>query len=231
MFEQVATEGTFERKAISHIKHHWQSRVRNVKDLEVFQGKEIESQVKKNPSYIKVILYVKELFEASGYVEASFLKHKTLKPAHELREWEHKGEICLYLSVVAYVLFEKLGVFSDKEMKLVQGYFLHEVQKENVLAYAMGRIHVSVHAWLSIKGSVIDLSIGQERDFFDFEEEDIITGIVPEKLTLKGFGEPKKVVQKHLKRYVNFANMQEEEWVEMHLSEANHMLEEIMKKL
>lgn len=225
MFEQYKSKINFENKVLSYIKKDWDSKVKNAKELETFKGKPFKTEELRQPSYMKVVLYVGDLFRGlENYVPSPRLDQFDPRIEQELKKWESEGELCLHLTVISYALFEKYGVFNDKEMKLVQGYFWHEARKDNPLAMALANIHVGIHSWLSVKGRVVDLTIGQEKMFFDFKGQEVIMGEVPEGMLLKGFEEPKKVVQKHLKRYADFLGMTPEEYIQFHHKEATRFV-------
>jgi hypothetical protein len=231
MFEQHNSTYNYEKKVVHHLKEQWNSKIRNEKEFSLYKGKKFEKEEVNHPDFLKTFLYVGELFQATEWDNRTKgLKQFDERIGKELVKWEANGEMCLHLSVLTYLLLEKYGVFTDKEMKLIQGYFLHKARKDNPFASAIANIHVGIHAWLSIKGKIIDLSIGQERDFFDFKGMDVIIGEVPEGMTFKGFQEPRKVVQKHAKRYSKFLNMTDEEWIEMHVQEANQFFNKASAK-
>lgn len=225
MFEQYKSKINYENKVLSYIKKNWDSKVKNGKELETFKGKPFKTEELRQPAFIKVVLYVGDLFRGlENYVPSPSLDQFDPRIEQELRKWESEGELCLHLTVISYFLFEKYGVFNDKEMKLVQGYFWHEARKDNPLAMALANIHVGIHSWLSVKGRVIDLTIGQEEMFFDFKGQSVIMGEVPDGMLLKGFEEPKKVVQKHLKRYADYLGMTPEEYINFHHKEATRFV-------
>jgi len=231
MFEQHANHKNYEKKVVNYIRKNWHSRIKNEKELTAYKGKDLEASIKKNPEFMKTVMYIAELFESSEWNNRA-VKLPTFheKIRKELVKWEENGELCLYLSVACYALLEKSQVFNDREMKLIQGYFLHKPDTDNALARMMGDTHVGIHAWISIKGSVLDLSIGQERDFFNFNEVAVVMGKVPEGMTFKGYQEPKKVLQKHIQKYAKFAELSEEEWRQLHLNESNKKFAEFLQE-
>lgn len=44
---------------------------------------------------------------------------------------------------LVYSLFEEAGLFTDKEMKLVQGYYKHEARTDNPIATMLAKTQVS----------------------------------------------------------------------------------------
>lgn len=226
MFEQHLSIHNFEKRVLFHLKKNWDSKIRNNKEFDTYKGKTLKKEVVRHPNFIKVLIYIGELFQASEWDQrASKFKEFDERIGKELTKWEKEGELCLHLTVISYSLFEKYGVLTDKEMKLVQGYYFHEARKDSPLAMALANIHIGIHSWLSVGGAVIDLTIGQEREFFDFQGMDMIVGEVPEGMTLKGFQEPKKVVSKHIKRYASFLNMTVEEYIDFHDQQAIALLQ------
>lgn len=231
MFDQHLSIHNYEKKVIRYLKDEWDSKLRNEKELFTYKGKPLVPETMKNPNFIKVVIYIGELFRSCEYNNRSeLLPQFDERIRKELIHWESEGQLCLHLTILSYFLFEEFGLFTDKEMKLVQGYYFHEARRDNPLAVAIGNIHVGIHSWLSVKGSVIDLTIAQEREFFDFKGMDVILGEVPEGMLLKGFQEPRKIAQRHLLRYANYIGLTPKEYLSLHKEECSSLFAKTLLK-
>lgn len=204
---------TYEKNTTDYFKKHWFSDIKNSSDLVFFQGDALPSQVVSHSKFLPIIRYIAELFEnANPYGEG----HTPKDTVDEVYHFEQNGQLCVYLSVLNYILFMEYGIADEKSMKYVQGYYHHESRKDNWMVSMLGKEHVGSHAWLLINKGIVDISIKQEEMFFKFEGYPAILGEVPAGLLLKGFTEPKKTVNKYVEQFAKRRKLTKEAWIAYH---------------
>jgi hypothetical protein len=141
----------------------------------------------------------------------------------EVIQWEKEGIICVFMSVLLYNLLVDEGIFNRHELNLVQGFYIHgsKGSRADTLFDSLGvgglwENHAGLHAFLSARGSVIDTTINQERDFFDFGDKPFVVSDIPEGLTLGGQIEDTKTIRKYTKMFARFSGMEVDEWIKEH---------------
>ncbi|WCK57388.1 hypothetical protein PP175_25310 (plasmid) [Aneurinibacillus sp. Ricciae_BoGa-3] len=202
---------------MDYLKKNWNSQIKLVDGFEYFKGDQIPLVVLTHPEFIKIILYISQLYCAvlNGYKQ-DYPTNISKAIREEGSYYEQEGKLCVYLSVLTYCLLLHHNVTTDKSMRYVQGYYWHKTESHDPLVYLMGNEHAGTHAWICVDKAVIDMSIRQQELFFDFESKPYILGKVPDKLWLKGFSEPKKTINKYVDQFSKRLNCSSEEWVEQH---------------
>lgn len=204
---------TYEKKTVDYFKKHWFSDVKNPTDFIVFQGDDLPKPAILHPRFTEIVFYVSELFEnANPYGYQSIPKDII----DEVYHFEQNGQLCVFLTVLNYILFLEYEIADERSMRYVQGYYYHEARTDNWIVSMMGKAHVGSHAWLQLGKGVVDLSIKQEELFFAFEGYPAILGKVPEGMHLKGFSEPKKTVNKYIELFAKRRKMTPKEWIAYH---------------
>lgn len=188
------------------------------KEMERFYGVKPNESLLKNIDFISNLSYIGFLFEIIG--EWSFAKTDLPKPlANELLEWEQDGGQCIYLSFLLYALLRHDGI-SDSNITYCQGMYWHKCREDNPMAKVFGENHSGLHAWLEVKGAIVDISIGQEEEFFDFRGPAIVLGELPSGLDYYGFREAKSTPKEYARKAARKMGKTYVEWVSTHKREA-----------
>lgn len=213
-FEHKTTKTKIEKDIITTFKKQWVTEVKNPSDYTVYKGNALEPSLK-TPAFASLFVYLVQLFDDMEknrlplYLQGD--DNSTL--LEQIRHYEQRGGLCIYFVVLAYVIMLEQKMATDKQLKLVQGYYYHKTRTDDPFAMLLGNEHVGIHAWLSFRGAVLDMTIAQERDFFDFGNMPYILGAVPEGMLLKGFAEPKKTVNKYVEEFARHASLSPSDWI------------------
>jgi len=184
-------------------------------------GREIESKSKalpekfiNNKTFMQHIHYGQTL--ALSYLNDNFNELDT-KLKNEITAAEEEGGLCIYVSIVLYCLLIESRLVNIKDIDYMQGYYKHELRKDFPLFIPFGKNHLGLHSFLKVKGSTIDVCIvPQEQMFFDFGDEDIILGNIPDGLELIGFKESFGTVMEYVKKYTEKADLTYNQWIRYH---------------
>lgn len=210
----------YEENTVRFLKKHWHSAIKSPLELAEHKGDALPFSVTGHPEFAKIIFYVSEIFETLNSYSERNIPWEYMNEAFKANT---NGQLCVYLSILTYSLFLHNNICNDKSMKYVQGYYWHKARKGNPIIEMMGEEHAGTHAWIIIKGAVVDISIKQEELFFDFGGYPIILGKVPDGLLLKGFVEPKKTVNKFVESFARNQNLTPQQWIELHNQRANEL--------
>ncbi|MFF2531305.1 hypothetical protein ACFVS2_20595 [Brevibacillus sp. NPDC058079] len=224
MFETETNLKIYEKKTVAHHRKNWYSEIKQSSDFYLFQGESLPEEVVRHPKFLPIISYLSEIFENAKAYRKDHLPSELID---EVLYYEQKGQLCVHMSIITYALLYHNNIADEKRMKYVQGYYHHETRTNNWIAGLMGNAHIGSHAWITIGKAVVDVSIKQEELFFDFGTYPIILGKVPSGMTLKGFTEPKKTVNKYMETFAKRRNVSIQEWIEYH----NQMMEELSHAL
>lgn len=203
-------------QVLRKLKNSWHTDTRKLNEWSAFKGKDIDLDYLTNPDFKYTMLYIDKLMAAMNRWRD--LDDISPELSKEIRYWNSQGGLCIFLSTVNYTLLLENEVFTPSSLSLAQGYYSHETRKDNPLALMITENSVGLHCWLSAKGAVIDLSIAQKKDFFDFGGEPYIMGKVPDGLLLQGREEPKKIVNKYIKLFAKKAGLTEKQWTDQHMA-------------
>ncbi|ADO59963.1 hypothetical protein [Paenibacillus polymyxa] len=223
-FEYTKNIADFEKKVVVHHRKEWYSALKNVSELHSYVGAPLSNIIKGRPTFVWIITYVSELFEAA-YDYGS--EHLPPEAVDEVIHYEQEGKLCVYLSVLTYALISYNQIADGKEMKYVQGYYRHKADAVDWISGLLGNEHLGNHAWITIGKAVIDISIKQEERFFRFNCYPVILGEVPPGMTFKGFPELKKTVNKYVEQMAKRRNLSVPDWISQHNT---HMVELSKKK-
>lgn len=212
---EANSKGPAKKELYKMFKKNWLTAAKSEKDYELFKGKAFSSEDMLNIHFRQVASYIMNVTNAFGAWEFDEVETDLIDEVHH---WEQEGGFCIYLSVLAYELLLKKKVFSPTSLQLVQGYMCHETRKDSPMALMLAKEHISLHCWLVSKGSVIDLTVGQVRQFFDFGDFPFFIGAVHPEMELTGTIEPKKIVNDYKKRFAKQAGLTVEQWEHKHIS-------------
>lgn len=160
--------------------------------------------------------YMSLLFEELFDNQAKFVTSSTIRK--ELTHWNEEGGLCIYLSVLLYGLLEQDDVFDTDDLKLVQGYNAYRSNNPFVQALFNNPELLNFHVWLAFNGSVIDISVAQERESYQFGDTQFILGEIPVGFEMVGFIENKETVNKYMEKFSSRMNMSVNEWLFFHKS-------------
>lgn len=225
LFESSASTKGASKKLYKHLKQNFHTAAKSEKDWEQFKGKPFSSEMMMNRKFKDITSYGYDLFKRletglhgiagpdSGKFPQGLIK--------EAWHWESEGAMCIHISVILYSLLIEEKVFTPNSLQYVQGYYYHETRTDSPIALMLGKEHIGLHAWLLTRGSVIDITIGQENRVFDFGDFDFVLGEVHEGLLLKGINEPKKIVDNYVKDFAKNLGISKEEWIQRQVSYFN----------
>lgn len=187
-------------------------------EMERFSGAKLNESLTSNIDFISNLSYIGFLFEIIR--EWSFVETDLPKPiANELLEWEQDGGQCIYLSFLLYALLRHDGI-SDSNITYCQGMYWHKCRDDNPLGKLLGENQSGLHAWLEVKGAIVDISIGQEEQFFDFKGPAMVLGELPSGLDFYGFRELKSTPKEYARKAARKMGTTYVDWVQAHKREA-----------
>lgn len=201
-----ATEDDIVKGIDEIVKKNWiQSKEYKKELFTTFSSKPLPQALLKNELFRKNIFYIDSLYRAvDNFCYSEFLDNKEV--INEACYWNDKGGFCIYLSVLLYGLLIYDGLCSEEDIHLVQGYTQY---KPNGVISQMFNVDTitNFHAWLSIKDSVVDISIRQERGYYEFKQgEEIILGEIPEGIKFSGVKETKETVCRYFSKIIDRSN-------------------------
>ncbi|WP_418791527.1 hypothetical protein [Phosphitispora sp. TUW77] len=156
------------------------------------------------------------------YFNYCYLFSRNFKEKDEAARYSKNNGTSIYFSVVLYWLLVYFGVLDESRLKLCQGYFSYRVREDKV---PQTRYRAGLHAWLSYNCSVIDTTIWQQEELFDFQNYDskhpVITGNIPRGMTLIGFEENKSLAKEYARNFARDSKLTFCEWVIYHKQQAD----------
>ncbi|MFJ7982382.1 hypothetical protein ACIQ1D_19150 [Lysinibacillus xylanilyticus] len=210
-------------KAINEMfKNRWTRSYSYLKSKPI-QAKNIDIKnalpyVKNNPKLGDFLLYVTTLAIEIDSVQSDI----PLDIYNEVNYWNfEKGGYCMYMSVLLYGLLTRNNVVDASNLSYYQGFYDFDIPNDE--RFAIARIvfnerQMGVHAWLTLKDSLIDLTASQNKTVFDFEfsEAPIILGKFPNGYNLFGFKENQETIEWYWKLFAEHRGMTVDEWFTMH---------------
>lgn len=156
------------------------------------------------------------------YVDYCYLLSKNFTEKDEAARYSEKHGTSIYFSVVLYWLLVYFGILNEKRLQLCQGYFRYRTREDKV---PEPKYRAGLHAWLSYNDSVIDVTIWQQEELFDFEKRGfkipVITGNIPEGMTLIGFEEDRILAKEYARKFAKDSELTFCEWVNYHGQQAD----------
>lgn len=157
--------------------------------------------------------------------------------ANEIKYYEfEKGGSCIYNAALFINLLVDSGLVPPNNIKLIQGYYRHELREDFPSFIPFGKNHYGMHCWTLIKKSVIDFCIiPQEEKFFDFKDKIFLDGVVPDGLNYYGYEESFEVAKEYCKDFAKYSKLDYREWILNHRLKAmeysQFKLEELMRDI
>jgi hypothetical protein len=181
-----------------------------------FKSKKIDPKILANNEFMAFSLYISHLTDKALEYRFDSLEGMVGK---EFKEWDRRGGMCIYISVVHYCLLLESRIIDEQNIKLIQGYYSHPTH--GILSLISNlQNQAGIHAFISINGSVIDFSIKQEESTFDFPNHSFILGDIPEGMNLGGWPEGKDVAKQYGREIARFSGLNYYDWIDKHLSYA-----------
>ncbi|HWI54791.1 MAG TPA: hypothetical protein VNT57_03800 [Desulfobacteria bacterium] len=163
-------------------------------------------------------------FEFTKYINYCYLLTKNFTDKDEVARYTTRNGTSIYFSVVLYWLLVYFGVLDQNKLKYCQGYFSYRTKEDD---RRESRYRAGMHAWLSYSDSVLDVTIGQQKDLFDFAEGEpektIIIGEMPTELDLYGFEENKSLAKEYARQFARDSGMTFYEWISFHKQQADSL--------
>lgn len=200
-----------------------------ISDPKTFKGAPLPEELRKNVHFKSGIYYISFLYE----IVSAYRKHDPLIPDSIIKElfwWEKRGGQCIYLSALLYALFLEGRVAKEQDMQFCQGVHMHKCREDNPIGLMMGKEHAGLHAWITVKDAVIDISIRQEELFFDFKGTPIVAGEAPEGLNYYGFVETKDVAKGYCRDSAKEAGTYYLDWIKEHRLVASKVYSDFLEK-
>lgn len=220
VLDKVATDKDITLHIYDTLKKHWKRGYSYIKRKpHLMRSKQVSNSVR-NEKFVQYIVYMHDLAEAN---ERHNYKTLPSQSGKELKHWDENGGYCIYLSVLLYGLLTKYNIVSKDEIKYYQGYYDFMLRDDFPSFLPIPKRHIGLHAWITIDGSVIDVTANQNMSFFDFKFEsdiNIILGKYPNKYRLVGFEETDKTIEEYFKMFSDFSSQSVDEWLEFHHQES-----------
>lgn len=160
--------------------------------------------------------------EFAKYVDYCYLLSNNFTDGDEAARYGDNHGLSIYFSVLLYWLLVHFGVVRENGLKFCQGYFSYKIDKP---LPSPPRFRAGVHAWLCYYRSVIDVTIWQQKDHFDFAkrgfETPIIVGEIPQDLTFFGFEEEKYLIKEYARQFARESGHTFHDWLYFHRRQAD----------
>lgn len=197
-----------------------------------FKGNPLDYSILRNAFFQKNLYYISRLFEFIDFHKSYDGEDLSELEKKEMIKWEKNRGQCIYFSVLLYSLLVYDKVLHESEISYCQGMYKHDCRADNPLGRMIfGEEHAGLHAWIEANGGIIDISIGQEEQFFDFGEKPFILGEVPNGFDLVGFRETTKTVKDYARNIAKDAGMKYETWLQYHSINATKLFLKYKGKL
>lgn len=171
------------------------------------------------------LYYLHQLVKSSDTNNFSTLDNIDTMVGNELRYWEDKGGYCIYVSILAYALFTRNHILSPSDISYFQGYYDFKLREDFPSFIPFPERQLGIHAWLVVKGSVLDFTANQNKTVFDFKFTDLemVLGEFPKGYNLYGFKESEKTIEGYYKLFSEHIGLSVEEWLERHTKVMNEL--------
>ncbi len=214
-------------KMIVGFKEKWRTGYEyNSNHLVLFRGAKVPAEIQ--TELYMCLFYMGYLYKLADRLDQNVLNlDETLM--RQVNNYQNKGGLCIYLSVVLYWILRKHTNINKKLLHYCQGlYRITFEELDDILLHGPGRD--GLHAWLEINKSIVDISIKQIEAFYDFKGAPIILGEVPADLELIGFRETHECVKAYAKQLANEVGLNRKEWIKQHYKNAVRVFIEHQKK-
>lgn len=175
----------------------------------LMKSKPLKKYFYKDKHFVSAVTIAEFLMQISMY--GGNEKYDLIEPIKkQLLEFDRRGQLCCYISIVLYSLLKR-----RYDVQYYQGLYYHKARADYPDFLPWGNIHAGAHAFITVDGSIIDVSIRQEEMFFDFKGKTSILGNIPEGMKLYGWKENIVTVSKYINDILKFSNMTLKEWIKL----------------
>jgi len=183
------------------------------KNVKKFDSKPLNNTLMRDIDFTKFIAYISNIYDYLLTGDTHGIEEWIIK---EVEEWEIKGGMCIYLSVLLYsLLSSELKICTDC-LRYVQGFYRHDIREDYPSFFPWAGQHNGIHSWITLDDSIIDIAIRQQEYFFDFKGKPFVLGDIPEGLTYMGFIESKVIVNGYIREILDFSKMHYDTWIRKH---------------
>jgi hypothetical protein len=168
-----------------------------------------------NREFELAVMYADKLFRYIHMREEKYELFMNEKLMNQLIHYDGEGGMCIYLSVVLYCLLYKAG-YSEKSLGYWQGYYSAPMTQPVYKMLTKMEMTKGIHAFLTLDGTLIDMTIGQIEDRYVFEGHYFILGQELEGVEHFGFRETHDIVKEYARNFAKEVSMTYYEWVNAH---------------
>jgi len=204
-------------------KEHWKRGYSyNKRKPQSMRSKHIPALMRQ-PQFAHYASYMQIM--ANSMHQYSFSRHHD-DVKKELTHWDSEGGYCIYMSVLLYGLLTRDKVISTEDISFYQGYYDFPLREDMPSFFPFPKRQLGIHAWLTVAGSVVDVTANQNMQFFDFKfnKLDIILSEYPKEYKLVGFKETEETINSYLEFFSGFLGLTIEEWIEFHKRESSKFM-------
>lgn len=140
----------------------------------------------------------------------------------EVQHWNNEGAYCIYMSILFYALLRKSKLVKEEDVSFYQGYYDFQLRDDFPTFLSVSERQIGIHAWLTIQGSVVDITANQNSYLFDFgfKEISVILGNYDPDYRLVGFKETQDTINTYLKKFSDYSGKTIDEWINSHHKES-----------
>lgn len=191
--------------------------------LEVFKPGKLGSDLSASVLLNKFFLYIARLSHISIF-NKQHLNYISEEIHDEFKRENEQGTICVYASVLLYLLVKRLQIQSS--LSLVQGFYQISFPQSTFQRALIGEHAYGLHAYLLLNDTIIDPTLQQIGDNYSLgDSEFIIVGDnLPDNITMHGWRENEDVVYQYANRYAALRFLSVDDWIASHENEANRLM-------
>ena len=212
----------------SLFKHHWIRGNSYIKqNPELMRSKKLSGLIKERET-VNILGYINTLVNS---IERNHFKElNDIHPliGNELSHWDEEGGLCIYISVLTYGLLTRTNTIPKSNINYYQGYYDFKLREDFPPFIPFPERQLGLHAWLTVNGSLLDLTANQNKTVFDFQFDKInmILGEFPSGYNLYGFKESEETIEAYYKLFNEWCGLTIEEWFDLHTNAMNELLKQ-----
>lgn len=197
------------------------------KDLLQYKEKEPDQLNESNEHLSFFLTYVTKISFYAMYDKESYKGGLDMK---EAEDWNDRGGLCIYASVLLYCLLTATGT-DIRKLKYIQGYYHYDFPHDSLEKTLFSEGVYGLHTFLELDGCIIDTTIQQLQDYYQNKSDFYIVGKFLKGLNYFGFEEQRQIIIEYASEISQKRKMTVDEWIYFHIKEANNLSQyEINKK-
>lgn len=179
-----------------------------------FESKKISNKIMLDAQFMAIAIYISFLTDKMLEFDFTAIEQFT---GTEILEWDKKGGLCIYLSVLHYCLLLETRIVKEEDLKFIQGFYSHP--SHGIMSIFANCITQSgLHAFITVENAIVDFSIKQEACVFNFEDgNEFIMGRIPYEMMLGGWIEGKQIAKKYAREIAKVSGINYFEWIDKHM--------------